>query len=120
MALVSPVITNWVTNSSASIHTTSDAGNLTFVFPPHTNDLSSIIVGNISSLPVTLVGDTTLPDPFYLNNVPVTPDNASSHVFFSASSGVVLRMSCLYTSPQNGKAERTLHSINNMIHSLLF
>jgi hypothetical protein len=29
-------------------------------------------------------------------------------------------MSCPYTSPYNGKAERTLHTINNMICSLLF
>jgi hypothetical protein len=29
-------------------------------------------------------------------------------------------MSCPYTYPQNGKAERTLHTINNMIRSLLF
>jgi hypothetical protein len=29
-------------------------------------------------------------------------------------------MSCPYTSPQNGKAERILHTINNMIRSLLF
>jgi hypothetical protein len=29
-------------------------------------------------------------------------------------------MSCPYTSPQNGKAERTLRTINNMICSLLF
>jgi hypothetical protein len=29
-------------------------------------------------------------------------------------------MSCPYTSLQNGKAERTLRTINNMIHSLLF
>jgi hypothetical protein len=29
-------------------------------------------------------------------------------------------MSCPYTSPQNGKAERTLRTINNMIRSLLF
>jgi hypothetical protein len=46
-------------------------------------------------------------------------DNASSHAFF-ASSGVILRMSCPHTSPQNGKAERSLHTINNMICSLLF
>jgi hypothetical protein len=46
-------------------------------------------------------------------------DNASSHAFF-ASSGVILRMSCPHTSPQNGKAERSLHTINNMIRSLLF
>jgi hypothetical protein len=29
-------------------------------------------------------------------------------------------MSCPYTSPQNGKAKRTLLIINNMINSLLF
>jgi hypothetical protein len=29
-------------------------------------------------------------------------------------------MSCPYTSPQNGKVERTLRTINNMICSLLF
>jgi hypothetical protein len=46
-------------------------------------------------------------------------DNASSRAFF-ATHGVVLRMSCPYTSPQNGKAERTLRTINNMIRSLLF
>jgi hypothetical protein len=46
-------------------------------------------------------------------------DNASSHAFF-ASSGVVLQMSCPYSSPQNGKAERSLRTINNMLCSLLF
>jgi hypothetical protein len=29
-------------------------------------------------------------------------------------------MSCPYTSPQNGKAERIIRSINNVIHTLLF
>jgi hypothetical protein len=28
-------------------------------------------------------------------------------------------MSCPYTPPQNGKAERIIHSINNVIHTLL-
>jgi hypothetical protein len=46
-------------------------------------------------------------------------DNASSHASF-ASSVVILRISCPYTSPQNGKVERSLHTINNMICSLLF
>jgi hypothetical protein len=65
---------DWVVNSGAYNHTTSDAGNLTYVRPPHINDPSSIIVGNRSSLLVNSVGDTTLPSPFYLNNVLVTPD----------------------------------------------
>jgi hypothetical protein len=46
-------------------------------------------------------------------------NNASSRVFFTTR-GVVLRMSCPYTSPQNGKVERTLCTLNNMIRSLLF
>jgi hypothetical protein len=29
-------------------------------------------------------------------------------------------MSCPYTSPQNGKAEHIIHTINNMLRSLLF
>jgi hypothetical protein len=47
---------------------------LTFVHPPTSTDPSSIIVGNGSALPVTSVGDSALPDPFYLNNVLVIPD----------------------------------------------
>jgi hypothetical protein len=46
-------------------------------------------------------------------------NNTSSRAFFTTH-GVVLRMSCLFTSPQNGNAKRTLHTINNMIHSPLF
>ena len=34
--------------------------------------------------------------------------------------GVNLRMSCPYTSQQNGKAERIIRSINNITRSLLF
>jgi hypothetical protein len=46
-------------------------------------------------------------------------DNAFARVFF-ASTGVILRMSCPYTSLQNDKVECPLHIINNMIHPLLF
>jgi hypothetical protein len=45
-------------------------------------------------------------------------DNASSRAFFTTK-GVLLRMSCPYTS-QNGKAERILCTINNMLCSLFF
>jgi hypothetical protein len=74
MSMVPPVVTDWVADSGASNHTTSDVGNLTFICPPHINDPSSIIVGNGSSILVTSVGDTTLPNPFYLNNILVTAD----------------------------------------------
>jgi hypothetical protein len=46
-------------------------------------------------------------------------NNATSRAFFTTK-GVLLRMSCPYTSPQNGKAERILRTINNMLRSLLF
>jgi hypothetical protein len=46
-------------------------------------------------------------------------DNASSRAFF-ATKGVLLWMSFPYTSPQNGKTECILCTINNMLHSLLF
>jgi hypothetical protein len=74
MALTPPVFTNYVTDSGASNHTTSDAGNLTSVRPPTFTDPSSIIIGNRLALPATSVGDSALPGPFYLNNVLVTPD----------------------------------------------
>ena len=38
---------------------------------------------------------------------------------FLASRGTLLRLSCPYTSPQNGKAERMLRTINNSIRTLL-
>jgi hypothetical protein len=45
-------------------------------------------------------------------------DNSSTRIFL-LSSGTQLRMSCPYTSPQNGKAERIIRSINNVIRTLL-
>jgi hypothetical protein len=35
---------------------------------------SSIVVGNGSTLPVTSVGDSVIPGPFYLNNILLAPD----------------------------------------------
>jgi len=46
-------------------------------------------------------------------------DNSASRSFF-LTHGVSLRMSCPYTSPQNGKAERILRTTNNIIRTLLF
>jgi hypothetical protein len=74
IALTPPVVTDWVVDSGASNHTTSDAGNLTSICPPTFTDPSSIIVGNGSALSVTSVGDSALPSLFYLNNVFVTLD----------------------------------------------
>jgi hypothetical protein len=46
-------------------------------------------------------------------------NNASSRAFFTTK-GVLLRMSCPYTSPYNGKAERIFCTINNMLCPRLF
>jgi hypothetical protein len=46
-------------------------------------------------------------------------DNSQLHSFFSTK-GIVFRFSCPHTSPQNGKAERGLPSINNILRTLLF
>ena len=45
-------------------------------------------------------------------------DNSISHSFF-LSQGVQLRMSCPYTSPQNGKAERMIRTTNDVVRTLL-
>jgi hypothetical protein len=66
------MVTDWVADSGASNHITSKVGNLTSVHPPYINDPLSVIVGNKSSLPVTSLGDTTLPGQFYLNIILVT------------------------------------------------
>lgn len=46
-------------------------------------------------------------------------DHSSARTFF-LNHGVVLRMSCPYTSQQNGRAERILRTINNIVRSILF
>jgi hypothetical protein len=46
-------------------------------------------------------------------------DNSSTRTFF-LSHDVQLRMSCSYTSSQNGKAERMIRTTNDVMRSLLF
>jgi histone deacetylase 1/2 len=46
-------------------------------------------------------------------------DNSSACTLFLIH-GVVLRMSCPYTSQQNGRVEHTLRTLNNIVRSLLF
>jgi hypothetical protein len=45
-------------------------------------------------------------------------DNSSTWIFL-LSNDTQLQMLCPYTSPQNGKAERIIHFINNVIRNLL-
>jgi hypothetical protein len=71
MAMTPP--SDWVIDSGASYHTTPTTGTLSRSHPPHFSHPSSIVVGNGSTLPVTSVGASVLPGPFYLNDVLVAP-----------------------------------------------
>jgi hypothetical protein len=74
MGLTPPAVTDLVTNSDASNHIISDADNLIYVRPSTFTDPSSIVVGNVSALLVTSIGDLALSGMFYLNNILVTPN----------------------------------------------
>jgi hypothetical protein len=51
-----PPTTDWVVDSGASFHTTPTTSSLFHSHPSHPSHPSSIVVGNGSTLPVTLVG----------------------------------------------------------------
>jgi hypothetical protein len=59
-----------------------------------------------------------------LSHLHVNSVTSSCHSYVGhaihATKGVLMQMSCPYTSPQNGKAEHILYTINNMLRSLLF
>jgi hypothetical protein len=67
-----------VADSSAAHHTTPSVGNISTLRPFASSNPSSIVVGNGSSLPITSVGDSVLPGPFYLNNILLAPDMVQS------------------------------------------
>jgi hypothetical protein len=58
-----------------AFHTTPlSVGNISNSHHLNSGSPSSIIVGNGSTLPLTSVGDSVIPGPFYLNNILLTPD----------------------------------------------
>jgi hypothetical protein len=67
-------VNDWVADSGASHHTTHSVGNTSNPRPLNSASPSSIVVGNGSTPPVTLVGDSVIPGPFYLNNFLLAPD----------------------------------------------
>jgi hypothetical protein len=82
MALTPPPTSpDRVVDSGASYHTTPDADTLPHSYHPHPSLPSSIIVGNSSTLPITSVGDSVLPRPFYFNNVIVAPHIIQNFLF---------------------------------------
>jgi hypothetical protein len=76
MALQPPhnSVNDWVADSGSSHHTTPSVGNISNPHPLNSASPSSIVVGNGSTLPVTSVGDSVIPEPFYLNNISLAPD----------------------------------------------
>jgi hypothetical protein len=50
-------------------HTTPSIDNISTLRPLASSNPSSIVVGNGSSLPITSVSDSVLPELFYLNNI---------------------------------------------------
>jgi hypothetical protein len=67
-------INDWVADSGASHHTTHSVSNISNPHPLNSTSPSSIVVGNGSTLPVTSVGVSVIPGPFYLNNILLAPD----------------------------------------------
>jgi hypothetical protein len=67
-------VNDWGADSDASHHTTHSIGNISNPRPLNSASHSSIIVGNGFTLPVTSVGDSIIPEPFYLNNILLAPD----------------------------------------------
>jgi hypothetical protein len=67
-----------VADSGATHHTTPSVDNISTLRPLASSNPSSIVVGNDSSLPITSVGDSVLPSPFYLNNILLASDMVQS------------------------------------------
>ena len=65
-------------DSGTAHHTTPSVGNISTLRPLVSSNPSSIVVGNGSSLPITSVGDSVLPVPFYLNNILLAQDMVQS------------------------------------------
>jgi hypothetical protein len=70
-----------VADSGTSHHTTVSVGNISTLRPLALSNPLSIIVGNGSSLPISSVGDSVLPVPFYLINILLAPDMVQSFLF---------------------------------------
>jgi hypothetical protein len=71
-------VQDWVADFGMTHHTTPSVGNISTLCPLVSSDPSSIVVCNGSSLPITSVGDSVLPEQFYLNNILLAPDIVQS------------------------------------------
>jgi hypothetical protein len=71
-------VQDWVADFGVTHHTTPSIGNISTLHPLASSNPSSIIVGNGSSIPITSVGDSVLPERYYLNNILLAPDMVQS------------------------------------------
>jgi hypothetical protein len=71
-------VQDWVADFGVMHHTTPSVGNISTLHPLASSNPSPIVVGNGSSLPITSVGDSVLPEPFYRNNILLAPDMVQS------------------------------------------
>jgi hypothetical protein len=71
-------VQDWVADIDVTHHTTPSVGNIFTLCPLVSSNPSSIVVCNDSSLPITSVGDSVLPEQFYLNNILLAPDIVQS------------------------------------------
>jgi hypothetical protein len=66
---------------SDTTHPPLSVGNISTLRPLTSSNPSSIVVDNGSSLPITSVGESVLPRPFYLNNILLTPNMVQSLLY---------------------------------------
>jgi hypothetical protein len=66
---------------SDTTHLPLSVGNISTLRPLTSSNPSSIVVDNDSSLPITSVGESVLPRPFYLNNILLTPNMVQSLLY---------------------------------------
>jgi hypothetical protein len=76
-----PTRTDWVADFGASYHTSPDPNIVSQPHPRSPTFPSSIIVGNGSTLSITSVGDTVLPNPFCTSTTSLLPP--TSYIIFS-------------------------------------
>ncbi|KAJ9541710.1 LOW QUALITY PROTEIN: hypothetical protein OSB04_028216 [Centaurea solstitialis] len=114
---------NWYLDSGATNHMSNTTGNISNYF--NNGIQNNIVVGEGSQIPIHGTGHTTLQPPYPHNlNEKLNCDNGTEYnnkSFHDLCShhGMVFRFSCPHTSSQNGKAERKIRSINNIVRTLL-
>ena len=80
----------------------------------------SLLMIFLITLGLSLCALSLRPSPPSSTSLPGCPLSSASPLRpSSVTTGVQLRMSCPYTSPQNGKAERMIRTTNDVVRTLL-